>query len=124
MRPGVDSSRPGCRASGVALCLFAGMLMAGCAEAGPVRDSPPNAAQQTPAFAAQTRAPVIDSGVATEVTEIADGLVHPWGMAFLPDGAVLVTERPGRMRLVTRSGGVEVSEPIGGLPEVDARGAR
>ncbi len=54
------------------------------------------------------------------VTTVADGLVHPWGLAFLPDGAMLVTERPGRLRLLRRNGAL--SEPIAGLPEVYARG--
>jgi len=54
------------------------------------------------------------------VTTVADGLVHPWGLAFLPDGAMLVTERPGRLRLLRRNG--TLAEPISGLPEVYARG--
>ena len=55
-----------------------------------------------------------------EVATVAEGLEHPWGMAFLPDGRMLVTERPGRLRLVS-AGGL-VSEPIVGLPEIRARG--
>ena len=47
---------------------------------------------------------------------IADGLRHPWGMAFLPDGNILVTERPGQLRLV-ENGRVNPL-PIGGLPEI------
>jgi glucose/arabinose dehydrogenase len=50
------------------------------------------------------------------VVTVADGLVEPWGMAFLPDGRMLVTEKPGRLRVVTRDG--QVSAPIRGLPEV------
>lgn len=50
----------------------------------------------------------------------AGGLSYPWGLAFLPDGRMLVTERPGRLRLVSAGG--EVSEPLGGLPEIAARG--
>jgi glucose/arabinose dehydrogenase len=53
------------------------------------------------------------------VVTVADGLDHPWGMAFLPDGALLVTERSGQLRLV-RDG--EVSDPIAGVPEVRDRG--
>jgi aldose sugar dehydrogenase len=53
------------------------------------------------------------------VVTVADGLDHPWGMAFLPDGALLVTERSGQLRIV-REG--EVSDPIGGVPEVRDRG--
>jgi glucose/arabinose dehydrogenase len=51
---------------------------------------------------------------------VASGLVEPWGLAMLPDGRWLVTERPGRLRIVTAQG--VVGEPITGLPEVDARG--
>ena len=54
-----------------------------------------------------------------KVETVAEGLEHPWGLAFLPDGAMLVTERPGRMRVI-RDG--VLSEPVRGVPEVDARG--
>ena len=51
---------------------------------------------------------------------VASGLDNPWGLAFLPDGRMLVTERPGRMRLVTADGAL--SEPLAGLPAVSAQG--
>ena len=54
------------------------------------------------------------------VEEVAGGLEHPWGMALLPDGALIVTERPGRMRIVAADG--TVSEPLAGVPAVHARG--
>lgn len=44
----------------------------------------------------------------------------PWGMAFLPDGRLLVTEREGRLRVIDRNG--TVSEPVIGMPEVRAEG--
>lgn len=54
------------------------------------------------------------------VTTVVDGLEHPWGMAFLPDGSILVTERPGRLRVV-RDGTLEPSA-VSGVPEVWAQG--
>jgi glucose/arabinose dehydrogenase len=54
------------------------------------------------------------------VTEVARGLDTPWALAFLPDGRLLVTERPGRMRLVARDG--SLSAPIAGVPQVHGRG--
>lgn len=51
---------------------------------------------------------------------VADGLDHPWGLDFLPDGMALVTERSGTMRLVGADG--TLSEPIEGVPDVSARG--
>jgi glucose/arabinose dehydrogenase len=55
-----------------------------------------------------------------KVRLVASGLEHPWGMAFLPDGRILVTERPGRLRIV--SDGEVLPEPVGGLPEIAAHG--
>ncbi len=51
---------------------------------------------------------------------VAVGLSHPWGLAFLPDGRMLVTERDGRLRVVGSDG--RSSRPVAGLPEVDAGG--
>src|SRR5262245_39513925 len=82
---------------------------------------PPNAPDQKPAFSGQTRAPEEKLNVAFNVVTVTEGLVNPWGLAFLPDGKMLVTERPGRMRVVSADG-KHMSEPVAGLPAVDGRG--
>ena len=53
-----------------------------------------------------------------KVETVADGLQYPWSLAFLPDGRMLVTEKPGRLRIVAKDG--TVSEPLKGVPEVVA----
>ncbi|HLD67058.1 MAG TPA: PQQ-dependent sugar dehydrogenase [Pseudomonas sp.] len=57
---------------------------------------------------------------ALQVWSLVTGLEHPWSLAFLPDGAMLVTERPGRLRLVGVEGAL--SAPVQGLPRVYHRG--
>lgn len=86
----------------------------------PVESRPPNGAGQQPAFPGQTRAPGVHTEAGLAHTVVASGLEHPWALALLPDGRWLVTERPGRLRIVTAEGAV--GEPIAGLPGVDARG--
>lgn len=85
----------------------------------PLETRPPNAPDQRPAFEGQTRACAVTTNVAFDVVVHARGLEHPWAIEPLPGGDLLVTERPGRMRIVTATG--EVGPPIAGLPPVDAR---
>lgn len=66
---------------------------------------------------AQQRFPSSAGELAVET--VASGLEHPWGLAFLPDGRMLVSERPGRLRLIADG---KVSPPISGVPNVVARG--
>lgn len=94
-------------------------LMAGTALAQDFNAAPPHGQGQQPAFEGQTRAPVLADEVALDQAVIADGLDHPWGLAELPDGAWLVTERAGNLRMVGTDGAL--SDPIGGLPDIDTR---
>jgi glucose/arabinose dehydrogenase len=55
------------------------------------------------------------------IVTVVSGLEHPWGVAFLPDGRLLITERPGRMRVIDASGKLD-PVPIAGLPRVDPQG--
>jgi aldose sugar dehydrogenase len=72
-----------------------------------------------PAWCLTASPPANAEGSKLNPVTVASGLVHPWGLAFLPDGRLLVTERPGRMRIVSAAG--EVGPPLAGLPAVDAR---
>jgi aldose sugar dehydrogenase len=96
-----------------------------------------NAPEQRPAFPGQTRACGVSSGDIFDVTVITKGLASPWAVEPLPDGNFLITEKAGRLRIVTAKG--EIGEPItgvlavgqggvstesgqGGLPPITARG--
>ncbi|MGC2335570.1 MAG: PQQ-dependent sugar dehydrogenase [Pseudolabrys sp.] len=70
------------------------------------------------AHAAEQRFP--SSAGDISVQTVASGLVYPWSLAFLPDGRMLVTERPGRIRIVSRNG--RLSPPLGNVPRVFASG--
>ena len=74
-------------------------------------------AGQTAAAAAEVF--TAKSGVRFRLVEVAGGLANPWSLAFLPGGDMLVTERPGRLRLI-RGGKLE-REPVAGAPKVAAQ---
>lgn len=91
----------------------------GVAANAPVETRPPEATGQSPAFAGQTRAPGVHSRTAYVSAVIAGGLDHPWALQFLPDGRMLVTERPGRIRLIDHDH--RLSAPLAGVPRVEAK---
>jgi glucose/arabinose dehydrogenase len=72
------------------------------------------------AAAQQTKAPARATKQSLKVEPFAKGLVHPWSLAVLPDRRLLVTERPGRLRLIGKDG--KLSAPIKGVPDVAAAG--
>ncbi|HKP16783.1 MAG TPA: PQQ-dependent sugar dehydrogenase [Gemmatimonadaceae bacterium] len=80
----------------------------------------PNAKEQTPAFPGQTRICGVTSNVAFDVVVVTNALDRPWSVEPLPDGRFLVTERPGKLRLVSATG--QIGEPIAGVPAVAAGG--
>ncbi|MET0335771.1 MAG: PQQ-dependent sugar dehydrogenase [Rhizobacter sp.] len=86
----------------------------------PLETREANAASQRPAFAGQTRACAAPRSAPFKVTVLATGLVTPWAVEPLPDGNLLVTEKPGRMRIVSATG--QLGAPLAGVPAVDARG--
>ena len=86
----------------------------------PLETREANVPEQRPTFAGQTRACGTTANVAFDVVVLARDLEHPWAVEPLPGGDLLVTERPGRMRIVSAAG--NVGAPIAGVPDVMARG--
>ncbi len=72
----------------------------------------PSSAQESRSFKTEKREAALES--------VARGLEQPWALAFLPDGRMMVTERPGRIRIIGKDG--TVSQPLSGAPTVAARG--
>lgn len=78
------------------------------------------------ALGSGTRALSAETTIATQqhsfrIVTLARGLEHPWGLAFLPDGRLLVTERPGRLRIIGANGTLE-PQPVSGLPKISEYG--
>ena len=76
----------------------------------------PGGKGRKPAFPVQPLAPAIRTKTAVDVALVAHGLNHPWALAFLPNRHMLITEKPGAMRIVTADGTVGPS--IANVPEV------
>ena len=85
----------------------------------PVETNAPNTNYQ-PAFEGQTRVSGVKTETEYEISEFATGLSNPWGMANLPDGRIIVTEKGGTLRIISQSG--TVSPTISGLPTVNSSG--
>lgn len=103
------------------LAIFAGGSLEAAAQAcAPLEKRAANAPDQKPAFQGQTRACAAPASAPFDVVVFARGLEKPWAVEPLPGGGLLVTEKAGRLRLVSARG--EVGAPIAGVPKVDARG--
>lgn len=76
----------------------------------------------TPAFEGQTRAPLAPKSARYIVSDFVTGLNSPWAMAHMPGGNMIVTEVPGRIRIISADG--TVSDPLSGMPPVRAWGSR
>ena len=106
--------------------LLGAFLMAGIAHAQD-RSNPPaeelskEAPGQTPAFPEQTRAPSTTTHSAYSVDVVAENLEFPWGLDFLPDGRMIVSEKSGNIRIVTGDG--TVGDPLQGVPPVRYEGS-
>ncbi|NJN85346.1 MAG: PQQ-dependent sugar dehydrogenase [Leptolyngbyaceae cyanobacterium SL_7_1] len=101
------------------------VAIAGCTVEQPPVDSSVDSASPAPTSPAAIAAPnaaetpsEVAAAPITNVrtTAVLEGLEHPWGMAWLPDGSMLITERPGRLRIVRD--GVLDPTPIAGVPDV------
>jgi glucose/arabinose dehydrogenase len=109
---------------GAALVALTG---AGSAQQAGARGQAPRTAQTPPPAINWPDPPLPDGPIALETAEernvrvvVTKGLSHPWGMAFLPDGAILITERGGKLRVVRN--GVLDPNPVAGVPMVAAQG--
>jgi len=85
----------------------------------PVETKPANT-NYPPAFTGQTRINGVKTAAAYQSTVLTSALVAPWGITSLPDGRLLITEKAGKMRIVTNTG--TVGNPITGIPAVNAAG--
>jgi glucose/arabinose dehydrogenase len=86
----------------------------------PIETRPANALAQRPTFEGQHHACAATTDTRFDVVVVARGLEKPWAVEPLPGGELLVSEKPGRMRVVGAGGAV--GEPLGGMPAVDADG--
>jgi len=102
-----------------AALVLAAPSFADAPQAAPADTRPPNKKDAVPALPGQNRAPLAASGVEVMSKVIATGLQEPWAIARLPGSGYLVTERTGKLLLITPEG---ARSEVTGVPEVDARG--
>jgi glucose/arabinose dehydrogenase len=97
------------------------LALMGCSSSPAAAPSDDRAPDTPPSQVLADRSPTPPStrGVVTAET-VTGGLVNPWAIEFLPDGRALVTERPGRLRVLSPSG--QLSAPVTGVPAVFAQG--
>jgi glucose/arabinose dehydrogenase len=109
--PFARSSRPAARLALLSAAVLLGLSLTACERSAPAAPAAPPKAVE-----AAKPLPANSEKAAFEVIEVVSGLENPWSLAFLPDGAMLVTERPGRLRRIGADG--KVSAPISGLPDI------
>lgn len=84
-------------------------------EGTPLEHRVPSSLDQMPAFPSQTRANAVITETPFKEEVITSDLNHPWGMAFMPDGRIMISEKPGNLRIVTLTGNIR--DKIKGLPD-------
>jgi len=105
--------------AGASLALAPSLSIAQQAAGAPVETKKPNSEYKS-AFAGQTRIGSVVTKTPYEGKVLTSSLERPWGIAVLPDGKFLVTEKGGNMRIVSATG--EVGKPIDGVPKVNSDG--
>jgi glucose/arabinose dehydrogenase len=113
------ASSPGSSSCTAFLVVLLLLAQQGIAQLPPVETLPALGKDLKPAFAGQTRIEGIVSKTAVTITPIVSGLVSPWGLDFFDDGRMIVSERPGNIRIVARD---ILQEPIQGVPPVLLKG--
>jgi glucose/arabinose dehydrogenase len=86
----------------------------------PVETQPPISKGQKPAFVGQTRIAGVKTRSTVKLVAVGSGLKNPWGLDFMPDGRMIVSERPGNIRIISKEG--MVGHDIQGVPPVRLMG--
>src|SRR4051812_16587288 len=103
--------------------VFIGAISVAAQQTVPTRNGTPVAPSGIPTVALPDKPVEYDTaeGQKIKVVVFTRGLSHPWSLAFLPDGRMLVTERAGRLRIVSANGTLD-PQPVAGVPTVRAQG--